>query len=78
MPVAVAAPEGLTPKALRAWKFLEAHQQRMASKRGLREFKCGGCNAVIAHYVPPIALFLWPCQHCGHINKYSTSGGDGS
>jgi hypothetical protein len=72
-------PDGLTPKAQRAWKFLAEHEQRMAAKRGLREFRCGECQAVIAHYVPPNALFLWPCHLCGYVNKLSTSlnGGGG-
>lgn len=78
-PAAVAAPDGLTPKARRAWKFLGEHEQRMATKRGLREFRCEGCQAVIAHYIAPNALFLWPCHLCGHINKLSSSlNGGGS
>jgi hypothetical protein len=70
-----ATPAGLTGKAARAWKLLGEHEQRMAEKRGLREFRCGGCQAVIAHYVAPIGMFLWPCPmpRCGHINKYSSS-----
>lgn len=77
--VTEATPAGLTGKALRAWKLLGEHEQRMATKRGLREFRCGGCQAVIAHYIAPNALVLWPCHLCGHTNKLSSSlnGGGG-
>jgi len=68
-----AAPTGLSPKAQRAWAYLEAHERRMAERRGgIQTYRCGECKSAMFHYVPPIGLHVGRCGQCGAWQKFST------
>jgi hypothetical protein len=67
-----AAPS-FTPKARRAWAFLEAHEQRMAELYGgLREVYCGACGALMGEYLEPVKLFVQRCHACRVMQKFTT------
>jgi len=70
----VEAPAHLTPAQRRKWDILAAaERQRIAARGGLREFRCGGCRAVLFEYLPPIGLQIERCHHCGEWNKFSSA-----